>query len=105
MLFVFCFQGKNDDVILSCCLHYCDEAVDRYSSSESFLLFFCSFEHIFGETNHQCSKQRSSGKKKRCDHAQKAYLVCRKNVGGESNHSTIKDQQRNKEIFSYADLL
>eukprot|EP00794_Sanderia_malayensis_P014310 gene14310-15800_t len=27
-------QGKNDDIILSCCLHYCEEEVNRYSSNE-----------------------------------------------------------------------
>ena len=46
---------------------------------------------LVGDTNHQCSKQRSSPKKETCDHAQKACLVCGKNVGGERNHNPNKD--------------
>ena len=42
---------------------------------------------LVGDTNQQCSKQRSSPKKETCDHAQKACLVCGKNVGGEPNHN------------------
>ena len=46
---------------------------------------------LVGDTNHQCSKQRLSPKNETYDHAQKACLVCGKNVGGESNHNPNKD--------------
>ena len=53
-----------------------------------------------GDTNHQCSKQRSSPKKETCDHAL-SCLVFGKNVGRESNHNPNKDYQRNKEILAH----
>ena len=50
-----------------------------------------NYYYFVGDTNHQCSKQRLSPKKETCDHAQKACLVCGKNVGGEPNHNPNKD--------------
>ena len=45
---------------------------------------------IVGDTNHQCSKQRFFPKKETFDHAQKACLVCGKNLGGEYNHNPTR---------------
>ena len=60
-----------------------------------------SIQELVGYPNHQCSRQWLSPRKETCDHAQKACLVCEKNVGGESNHNANKNQQRNKEILAY----
>ena len=46
---------------------------------------------VVGDTNHQCSKQRSSPEKETCDYSQKACLVCGKNAGGASNHNPNND--------------
>ena len=27
---LYCFQGNNDDIILSCCLHYCKDMARDY---------------------------------------------------------------------------